>query len=862
MKSFTFFERDNLQTLLDLECCCSGRNHVYVGDQNGIISQLNRQLSVLLSWKAGTSKILHLKLMKKKNMLISVSEDQSVPVLKIWNMDKVENSSPLLVRSIKIMHQQKIFPVTSIACLENMTQLAVGLENGVVVVYRGDLSRDRFTKSKIVHEGSEMVVSLGFREEQNALYIVTMAQILICITSEKDAIHVLDEFNGNGLCRITPQEKNQEMCICNQETITFYGPEGRGPCFMIQEDRSQFYWFKGYFVSVSRASKSEEHGSILTIYDLKSKFIAFRGSFGPRKFDQDAGTAVGEPIFHVFSEWGELFVVTQKQNVFRLRELDLQSKLEILYQQHLYPFAISLVTYPQNSIYAVKSEETEQNTVEINTRYADYMYQKGDFDGAMKQFIKTIGHLEPSYVIRKYLDAQKIQNLTLYLQHLHQKQLANPNHTTLLLNCYTKLQDLNKLDKFIETDIPFDVETAIRVCKQAGFYEQSLYLAKRHLQHQWYVKIQIEDLKNYQEAIVYLMKLDPSFVFGQIERYGYQLVNNVPQQMTQLLLHCLPLMNQQTDNRLLPEKFLHFYVKQPLELASFLESCLELKFHISLTEHNPIELDQIAKDSLKNICDSLLQVYMLLKQQDRVWAFKAKQLLEHPQVIYDLDQALVLCRQNDFVAGLLYLYSRLGMYKEMLLFFISKQQDEDILQTCDKFSSKEPKLWMMALDYFCNQPNLDNRKINKCLDKMDHPLVNTIDLLSRSKITLASVNGFIKKSLDKEYKKLEDSERSIQAYRNEITSIQQELDELDKPIVFQQNKCELCRQPLELPIISFLCKHSFHARCLQDADVECPIDTPEQDMILDLLKNQQMNPSKHALFLEKVFKLMTVERHQ
>ena len=32
-----------------------------------------------------------------------------------------------------------------------------------------------------------------------------------------------------------------------------------------------------------------------------------------------------------------------------------------------------------------------------------HFFSKGDHDGAIKQYIKTIGHLEPSYVIRKVL---------------------------------------------------------------------------------------------------------------------------------------------------------------------------------------------------------------------------------------------------------------------------------------------------------------------------------------------------------------------------------------------------------------------------------------------------------------------------
>lgn len=70
----------------------------------------------------------------------------------------------------------------------------------------------------------------------------------------------------------------------------------------------------------------------------------------------------------------------------------------------------------------------------------------------MLKYNRTIGKLEPSYVIRQFLDAQRIHNLTSYLQALHERGLANPDHTTLLFNCYTKLKDLSKLDQFLKVN--------------------------------------------------------------------------------------------------------------------------------------------------------------------------------------------------------------------------------------------------------------------------------------------------------------------------------------------------------------------------------------------------------------------------
>jgi hypothetical protein len=49
----------------------------------------------------------------------------------------------------------------------------------------------------------------------------------------------------------------------------------------------------------------------------------------------------------------------------------------------------------------------------IFRRYGDHLYTKGDFDGAMAQFVKTIGVTQPSYVIRKVRGALRSQALQL-----------------------------------------------------------------------------------------------------------------------------------------------------------------------------------------------------------------------------------------------------------------------------------------------------------------------------------------------------------------------------------------------------------------------------------------------------------------
>lgn len=101
-----------------------------------------------------------------------------------------------------------------------------------------------------------------------------------------------------------------------------------------------------------------------------------------------------------------------------------------------------------------------------------------------------------------------------YLEELHEHHKATADHTTLLLNCYAKLKDIEKLEKFIKSpgDLKFDLDTAISMCRQGGYYEQAAYLATKHGEHELVVDILIEDSKKYAEALQYIWRLDPEAV--------------------------------------------------------------------------------------------------------------------------------------------------------------------------------------------------------------------------------------------------------------------------------------------------------------------------------------------------------------
>lgn len=83
-----------------------------------------------------------------------------------------------------------------------------------------------------------------------------------------------------------------------------------------------------------------------------------------------------------------------------------------------------------------------------------------------------------------------------------------------MLNCYAKLKDIDKLEAFIKSpgDLKFDLDTAIAMCRQGGYYEQAAYLAQKHGETDLVVDILIEDAKNYVEALDYIWHQDPAVV--------------------------------------------------------------------------------------------------------------------------------------------------------------------------------------------------------------------------------------------------------------------------------------------------------------------------------------------------------------
>ncbi|KIM77475.1 hypothetical protein PILCRDRAFT_76651 [Piloderma croceum F 1598] len=565
-----------------------------LADIHGSIHLLNHEFVPIKSWIAhsGGGRVTHM--VERKGVLVTLGEEDGVrsPLLKIWDLEKVDKKlsmgTPVLLRSAKVQTGNRPHPVSSIALSDTLSHLAIGLADGTVLLYRyldqsifsSSTSLTSIPKPRTIHESpTEPITGLGFREpifssiaepqtnghthdkdkdkdrEKDNLYlfIVTTSRVLSYQASGRvvgSNPSIVDEVGAGLGCAVMDWHK-RDIVVAREEAVYVCGVEGRETCYAYEGSKSSVHTHLNYLVIVSPPfipSASSASATVrnfarmtdlpagsditkVTVFDLENKLVAYSGTF-------EAG------VREVVSQWGRIFVLENDGRVSCLEEKPTSAKLDMLYRKSLYVLALNMA----------KSQRLDESSVaDIHRQYGDHLYTKGDYDGAMAQFVKTIGWTQPSYVIRKFLDAQRIHNLVTYLQELHSLGLANADHTTLLLNTYTKLKDVTRLDTFIKTEsrrkstnangdddgtdeLPFDLDTAIRVCRQAGYFKHASYLAKKYERHEDYLRIQIEDAKNFRDALMYLRKLGPEAAESNLARYGRAMLESLPEETTQLLI--------------------------------------------------------------------------------------------------------------------------------------------------------------------------------------------------------------------------------------------------------------------------------------------------------------------------------------
>ncbi|GAV78365.1 Clathrin domain-containing protein/VPS11_C domain-containing protein [Cephalotus follicularis] len=884
--------------------CSSGRGKVVIGSDDGTVSFLDRGLNFNFSFQAHSSSVLFLQQLKQRNFLVTIGEDeqvsaqQSAMCLKVFDLDKTQpegtsTTSPDCIAILRIFTNQ--FPqakITSFLVLEEappILLIAIGLDNGCIYCIKGDIARERISRFKLEVDDGSSITGLGFRMDGQALqlFAVTPDSVsLFGMQYQPPRRQTLDHIG----CHVNSVTMNDrlELIIGRHEAVYFYEVDGRGPCWAFEGEKKFLGWFRGYLLCV--IADQRKGMNTFNVYDLKNRLIAH--------------SLVVKEVSHMLCEWGNIILIMTDKSALYIGEKDMESKLDMLFKKNLYPVAINLVQSQQADAAA---------TAEVLRKYGDHLYGKQEYDEAMAQYIQTIGHLEPSYVIQKFLDAQRIYNLTSYLENLHEKGLASKDHTTLLLNCYTKLKDVEKLNLFIKREDgvgehKFDVETAIRVCRAANYHEHAMYVAKKAGRHELYLKILLEDLGRYDEALLYISSLEPSQAGVTVKEYGKILIEHKSIDTIHILMKLCTEDGESTRRgssngaylSMLPSPvdFSNVFIHHPESLMEFLEkytnkvkdSPAQVEIHNTLLElylsndlnfpsisqaNNGIDLSLKAKSSTPASSKAELNGKMIADLKD---IYKEKNRLErrekglrllksgwpsdleHP--LYDVDLAIILCEMNGFKEGLLYLYEKMKLYKEVIACYMQAHDHEGLIACCKRLGDSgkggDPSLWADLLKYFGELGEDCSKEVKEVLTYIERddilPPIIVLQTLSRNPcLTLSVIKDYIARKLEHESKLIEEDRRAIEKYQEDTLAMRKETHDLrTNARIFQLSKCTACTFTLDLPAVHFMCMHSFHQRCLGDNEKECPECAPEYRSVMEMKRSLEQNSKDQDRFFQQV----------
>ncbi|UJR32086.1 hypothetical protein I4U23_019554 [Adineta vaga] len=895
----------------------AGDGQLIFGCDDGSLCVLNRDYEANHIHSFDTSLDLLAHSVGDTLIAIGMDVNETKQTIKIWKTDKPlvekENTEPAKIISV-LPNEHPNSKICAVAITDR--HIALGCLNGAIYFFgSNDLIKEkRYKFSPPFYQAESPITSLAFAEENKQfsdliLYATTESTVvsfrlvqttppvgisaavavansvsstLTSTLRDRRPFHItahqqpVAQFKTTNLetsigcapgCAVLAQSElddEQQFVIANSLGVFSYVRDDKRLGLAIEGEKSAVHWWFNYLITVTKGnSKSVSMNKTKLQSNILSQLTANQTTTelqtlavydtNPQLTAYSIGMA---SIQCVLNEWGYIHILTGDGDLHRLIERDLHSRLRLLFRTNCYQLALQL---------AKKNRTSKEGMAEIFKQFGDYLYGKNEYETATDQYCKTIGFLEPSYVIKKFLDSQHIDHLTRYLEELHREKLANVDHTTLLLNCYTKHPDrINRLAQFIglneissstaDVDLTFDVDIAIDVCRQANYLDEALALSAKYRRHDKYIKIQCENKKDYDKALTYIQTLKFDDALQAFRNYGKTLIREQPKLTTKLLKQLNPT-PQQIEQEQLPESLINLFMNNPDELLDYLEYAVK---------QYPSE--HLGSSVYDTILELLLQKYSKIqdiKERDRL-SQQILSLLQNPKIGIDVTRAMVVCQKYNFKPGVICLYDKARLYQQILQYQMENKDDDEIVATCRKYGDEDPQLWIQALSYFSKLKRADGcrkeiQQILKYIDEKDllSPLLVIQTLSNNESTSLDLLKDYLIRKLRTEQEQIEKDQTEVRRFRQESEFYVQKIKQLETdPILCQDPKCSACKMDLDIPCVHFFCEHSFHEHCAYAVEspnsteitYECPLCSGDNRKWLGLINSQRADKDIHETF--------------
>ena len=604
-------------------------------------------------------------------------------------------------------------------------------------------------------------------------------------------------------------------------------------------------YFKEYILLITSNIKY----TTIQIYDKNNNFLLYSNTT-KRKI---LSVCCTQEFIYIFLEESQ-----SKKYIVKIKEKENKIKFEIFYSKNEYDLATD---------YALKIKCHPSKLAEISRRYAEYEYSKGDYEIAIKQYIKTINYLEPNTVIEKFLEKNKLDYLILYLEALQndeefQKSLINNNNSInepdgnkinniylvgLLFNCDIVQEKLDKFKFFLKGKNKKEnyniIKTAIDICIESNNINLAIEIAHNKNMTEEIIHILIFKQNKISEALDILLPIIKA------NKINNDIINEeliVKEKLNLIIKYGQYFLIE--NNGEIPDLFFN-------RVSSFIEGkkmYLEQKdifkiiqiFMVS-DKYFKIFFDKIDAYGIE-YDEKIIQrrIELFLEEKDENYKLNILKMLKDKKYMnkFNKENLMILFKYNKFKEGINMLKEISNQKQDLIQFYIENKNYDKLIEIIDNIILNNEKLdennindkfnpelsfIVIILKFFISQKNKNaDKKVDIYIKNILNKISNSSELFFshdfikilyelNNEFSLDDLNIYINNIINKENLSLstalyhlKEINKSLEKTEKDIHSIKTEA------IKFKLNKCNYCNMTINFPCVFFYCGHSFHQTCL------------------------------------------------
>ncbi|CCD27281.1 tethering complex subunit PEP5 NDAI_0K00900 [Naumovozyma dairenensis CBS 421] len=493
----------------------------------------------------------------------------SPQLINIYRLAKLPKDEHIYHSRIILKSGANTFPLSVVSISKDLSCIVVGYVDGKVLLIRGDIARDRGSSQRIIYEdpGKEPVTSLFLNNDASHCFVATTSKIMLFNTTGRNKGQpdlVLNSRYGVDLnCGYLNPYTNEFICSVNG-SLEFYKQSGEKHSLPVeltsikrihQVNKNQIMLVSEENPTKSTVLNSDSFTSPIInkviIVDILNQVIVWNTFISSTVIDIFKAQEKHVKILYLLASDGVLYKITKKS---------LEDQLNIVIQKEAFPFALKLAQ--QNNMEKTKIQN-------IHKIYGDFLYNKNMKEEATEQYIQCLDVIEYSDIISKFgveetRDPEDMKNLAHFLWALIKRDIAKPDHVTLLLIVLIKLKDSSGLDYFLkhynrsgqfveDKDIEaedlddeayfysdhnlFDLDLILSLLKETKFITESYQFARKFVKDAIYtVEILLFLIQDTSAALEYTKSLPIDDALRILTTFSKDMLERLPNDTNALLI--------------------------------------------------------------------------------------------------------------------------------------------------------------------------------------------------------------------------------------------------------------------------------------------------------------------------------------